>query len=188
MGRRIVGPQRPPVVTVGAQGVGKAPRVQGIILGPTGGLAVAEPLGRLGIHRMDPQSHLQEPLDRRSPAGLDGHADPAQLLPRCHQFRELGAQHTPALGRVRKLQLQELLALAVHHRHIVLLAGPVEPREVREFREGHNLTRCVHQTPSFPGPAIPRRRPKPVARQPDTRPSQGCCSLKRRNRPRRTAR
>ena len=182
--RRIVGPQYPPSMPIGAQGVGKAPGVQLIILDPAGGLAIPKPLRRLGIHRIDRYAHLQEPLDRRPPAGLDGHADPGKR----RQRRQLGPQQRPALGTVRKLQFQPPHALAIDHHHVMLLAGPVEPRKVRELRKGHYITRCVHKKPAFPGPALPRRRPRPVTRRPDTRPSWECGSLRRQHRPRPTAR
>ena len=52
-GQRVLGQQRPPAVAVGAQGVGEAPGVQRVVLGAGGRLAVAVPLGGLGVHRVD---------------------------------------------------------------------------------------------------------------------------------------
>ena len=103
--------------------------IQRIILHATRRLALAKTLGRLGIHGIDAQSHLQQSLHLRPAAGLDGDAG-------LSQHRQLLFELAPALGAVGKLHLQHDQARAIDDGNVMLLAGPVKAGKMLKLMEG----------------------------------------------------
>jgi hypothetical protein len=129
---RVLRAEHAPGVPVGAQRVGEAERVEPVVLGARRGLAVAVPLGGLGVQREDAQLRLQQPLDRRAGAGLDREADHGRRAVVGVEFRQSLAQVGPSLGRVRDPQLQHDRAGGVDHAHVVVPPRPIHRAVVRE--------------------------------------------------------
>ena len=122
---RIVGLERPPGVTIEAQGVGQTPGIDKVVFHPCRHLAFAIACGRLRLNGVDPHTALEQSLDGRSAIGFDGH----------RQWKTGGdaiAELTPACGGVFELELVDDAALACDDDDVVLVLGPVETGEVEE--------------------------------------------------------
>ena len=165
-GQRVLRAQRPPAVTVGAEGVGEAPGVQRVVLGAGRGLAVAVAFGGLGVQRVQGQAQVEQPLDGGPAAGLDRDAETGER-------GGLLAERRPALGVVGEAQGQDDRAVRVDDDDLVLGACPVEAGEVGEAGEGRPV-RVVRSSCScgcgVRGSAVSGRRSRRVLLLP-ARPS-----------------
>src|SRR5947207_9990930 len=115
-----------PALSVGAQRIGQTPSVVPIILAAGGPFAFAVACSRLGHDRINPKASLEQLIDGGAGAGLDGHG---QTGPSGQGLLSL----LPAFGVVGEGQLQCDLPLGIDHDQIVVIVGPIQGREVRQF-------------------------------------------------------
>ena len=148
-----------PAVTVGAQGVGQAPGVVAVELGAAGGLAFAVAFGGLGIDRVERPAVLEELIDGGTAGGFQGQRTAGEGL-------HFGSEFGPAGSGVGEPELGGTGAGVVHDDDIVVVAGPVEGREV-----GVGGPVSIHG-------ASGAQRAGPLGRaRPDTGALRGRCSL-----------
>jgi hypothetical protein len=151
-------------------------------LAPAGALRSRRARGGLGVHGVDGQAQVQQPLDGRAAAGLDRDGDAIAA-----EGEDLLAEQGPALGVVGEPQGEGDAALSVDDDELVLGLRPVQAREVGEAVERGLATaagRCAAADARIVvqgGCSFRRRmsrhearapRQRPVASRPDTGPSR----------------
>lgn len=157
-GRFVLRQQGLPGVAIGTQGVGQTPGVVAIGLGATGSFAFAIALSGLGVDRIKGPGALQQLIDRRPTGGFQGQR---RSLIRLHLLAKL----RPAGGAVRETKLQDDLAQPIDHGDVMMIASPIQSREMSMFRP-----LCIHSTCGLKRRAAERARP-------DTGTLMGRCSL-----------
>lgn len=160
LGQRIHRVKGFPPLAIHAQGIGEAPAIEMIRLGPAGSFALAIAFRGHRVDRVDQIVALQELIDNRSLTGFDGHC---QVGP----GSGLLLKTFPSGQRMIEFEISDDLPVVIDDDHGVMIASPIQAGEVGEV------------FPVFHALIFAYTHRGAVVRRPDTGSLAGYCSLRR---------